>query len=102
MPMRATSHDWQASDRLFAAIMSQFSSPTGGIPVGGRGTFEGRLTESFTAPRIEGRFTGDAMRAWGVVWGSAAGDVVIKDSYLDIRNGRFENGRGGVIRTTGR
>jgi len=102
MPMRATSHDWQASDRLFAAIMSQFSSPTGGIPVGGRGTFDGRLTESFTAPRIEGRFTGDAMRAWGVVWGSAAGDVVIKDSYLDIRNGRFENGRGGVIRTTGR
>ena len=31
---------------------------------GGRGRFDGLMTGQLKAPRIEGRFEGDAMRAW--------------------------------------
>ena len=61
VPFHVTSHDWQKSDRLFAAIMNNFNrnSQMGAIEVGGRGTFDGVLTKEFRAPRIEGRFSGD-------------------------------------------
>jgi len=47
-----TSHDWQRSDRLFAAIMANYGHPVDAIDVGGRGTFDGTLTNSFKSPRI--------------------------------------------------
>ena len=52
VPFHVTSHDWQKSDRLFAAIMNNFNSNSqmGAIEVGGRGTFDGVLTKEFRAP----------------------------------------------------
>lgn len=97
-----TSHDWQNSDRLFAAIMTNFNRATGAIDVGGRGTFDGVLTRSFSNPRIEGEFSGDGMRAWGVVWGGATGRIVIDNSYLDLTDGRISYRGGGRVRTAGR
>ena len=97
-----TSHDWQNSDRLFAAIMSNFSRPMGGIDVGGRGTFDGTLTKEFRAPRIEGSFAADNMRAWGEVWGKATGDIVVENSYLTVTNGLIEHGSGGRIHASGK
>ena len=102
VPFHVTSHSWQNSDRLFAAIMTQFSSPTGAIEVGGAGTFDGVLTHAFNAPRIEGTFAGDAMRAWDVTWGRATGHLVIENSYLDLSDGVMANGEGGTIHTEGR
>jgi hypothetical protein len=103
LPFRVTSHDWQGSDRLFTAIMGQFTNPVGAIEVGGRGTFDGVLTESFRSPRIEGKFTSQAMYAWNVTWGDASGDLVIEDGFLDIRNGVVAGAApGSVIRTDGR
>ncbi len=102
VPFHVTSHNWQNSDRLFAAIMSNFSHPMGAIEVGGRGTFDGALTKSFNAPRIEGRFASDAMRAWGVVWGRATGAIAIENSYLDVTDGRIEYTGGGRVLTSGR
>ncbi len=103
MAFHVTSHDWQGSDRLFVAIMNQFSAtPTGAIEVSGRGTFDGALTESFRDPKIAGRFAGDGMGAWKVRWGRAAGDIVMEKGFMDITNGEISNGAGGTIRTTGR
>jgi hypothetical protein len=98
VPFHVTSHDWQNSDRLFAAIMTNFGSQMGAIEVGGRGTFDGRLTRAFKAPRIEGRFAGDAMRAWKVVWGSVEGDIAIENNYLALTNGRIDTRGGGFRR----
>lgn len=86
MPFRVVSTDWQASDRLLAAIMTTFGSPTGAVEVGGRGTFDGRLTRWFSRPLIEGRFEGDGIRAWDVTWGNARGDVSIENAYATIAN----------------
>ena len=102
VPFHVTSHDWQNSDRLFTAIMTNFNHPVGAIQVGGRGTFDGTLTKAFNAPRIEGRFDGDRMRAWGVTWGAASGDIAIENSYLDIVNARIAYGETGSITTSGR
>ena len=102
MAFHVTSHDWQASDRLFAGIMAEFDSPTGAIEVGGRGTFDGELTKQFKAPRIAGKFTADDMRAWSVVWGRTEGEVVIEDGFMDIKNGLITKPSGSTIRTDGR
>jgi hypothetical protein len=97
VPFHVTSHDWQKSDRLFAAIMNNFNSNSqmGAIEVGGRGTFDGVLTKEFRAPRIEGRFSGDQMRAFKVAWGQATGDIVVENNYLDLTNGRVDYGETG-------
>ena len=79
-----TSADWQESDRVFAAALTAFGVRTGVIPVGGYGTFDGVMRNSFRSPRIEGRFAGERMRAFDVVWGSAVGDAVIENSYADV------------------
>src|SRR4029078_13448393 len=70
MPFHVTSADWQESDRGLAGVMTALRAPTGGIAIGGRGEFDGVMTESFTRPRIEGHFTGDRMRARGTPVGS--------------------------------
>ncbi|HXT69574.1 MAG TPA: translocation/assembly module TamB domain-containing protein [Vicinamibacterales bacterium] len=102
VPFHVTSHDWQNSDRLFTAIMTNFGSQVGAIPVGGRGVFDGSLTKFFNAPRIEGRFSGDQMHAWDVDWGTASGDVVIENNYLDLKNGVITYPGGGRVVTSGR
>lgn len=101
MPFHVTSLDWQASDRLLAGIMTAFGAPTGAVPVGGRGVFDGVMLDAFTKPRIEGHFEGDRMRAWDVVWGHGRADLVIHDSYLDITNGVIDH-EGSQILADGR
>ena len=44
------------------------------------------MFETFSRPRIEGRFSGDRMRAWDTVWGKGTADLVIENSYVTIKN----------------
>lgn len=87
LPFHVTSHDWQESSRLLAAILSQFTSRSGAVEVTGRGTFDGAMTGKFSSPRIEGGFAGERMRAWDVTWGPATGDLVIENRYVTIAKG---------------
>ena len=84
MNFHVTSADWQESDRMFAGVLTAFGSRTGVIDIGGYGTFDGVMVESFRRPRIEGRFNGQQMRAFDVVWGSVTGDAIIENSYADV------------------
>lgn len=86
IPFHVTSADWQESDRILAGMMTAFGSRTNTVPIGGYGTFDGVMLNSFRRPRIEGTFSGGRMRAWDVVWGSARGDVVIENSYVDVKD----------------
>ena len=86
IPFHVTSLDWQESNRVLAGIMTVFGAPTGAVPIGGYGEFDGVLREAFTRPRVEGRFSGHRMRAWDVVWGSGEADVVIENSYAQVSN----------------
>ncbi len=92
LPFHVTSHDWLESDRLLAGLLTLFGSPSLPIDVGGYGTFDGLMSGSFKAPRIEGDFTGDAMRAWRVDWGRARGHAVIENSYADVSGVAVESG----------
>ena len=91
IPFHVTSVDWQESDRLLAGIMTAFGAPTGSIPIGGRGQFDGVMLEAFSKPRIEGHFEGDRMRAWDVVWGHGVADLVIQNSYVRISKSLIEH-----------
>lgn len=101
-PFAVTSHDWQESDRVLAAIMTAVSGPTGAIQVGGRGTFNGRMTGPFSSPRIEGHFTGESLRVWDVTWGRAAADLVIENKYVDITHSLITGEPGAQIVADGR
>ena len=101
IPFHVTSADWQESDRVLAGIMTAFGASTGGVPVGGYGEFDGTMRLAFRRPRIEGRFSGDRLRAWNVVWGRASGDLVIEDGYVALTNARVTEGDS-VIETEGR
>jgi hypothetical protein len=90
IPFHVTSADWQESDRLLVGIMNAFGSSAGAVPVGGWGEFDGVMTHAFKDPRIEGRFSGENLRAWDVVWGAGRGDVVIEDSYVTVANTAVE------------
>lgn len=102
LPFHVTSSDWEESDRLLAGIMTAFGAETGAVPIGGRGQFDGVMIGSFTAPRIEGRFEGDAMRAWDTVWGGGSADIVIEHAYLDVKNGVIRRADGSQIDAEGR
>ena len=54
---------------MLAGIMTTFGAPTGAVAIDGNGEFDGVMLASFSKPRIEGRFRGDRLRAWDVVWG---------------------------------
>jgi hypothetical protein len=101
IPFHVTSADWQESDRVLAGIMTAFGAPTGAIAIGGRGEFDGVMTESFSKPRIEGHFTGQRMRAWDTLWGTGAADLVIQNSYVDIKRSTIEQ-EGSRIEAQGR
>ena len=96
-----TSADWQESDRVFAGALTAFGSRTGVFPVGGHGTFDGVMVNNVRSPRIEGRFAGECMRAFDVVWGTVTGRVVIENSYADV-SGAVITAGDSVIRTDGR
>ncbi len=86
MPFHVSSADWQESDRVLAGLLTAFGSPTNAIPIGGYGTFDGVMLNSFRRPRIEGTFAGERMRAFDVVWGTARGSTVIENSYADVKD----------------
>ena len=101
IPFYVSSLDWQASDRLFAGLMTAFGNRTNAIPIGGYGTFDGVMVNSFRRPRIEGTFTGERMRAFDVTWGSVTGNAVIENSYADVKNVVVSSGDS-AIHTDGR
>ncbi len=102
LAFHVTSHDWEESDRLLTGIMTAVSGPTGAIDIGGQGTFDGRMSGTWSSPRIEGRFTGDATRVWDVTWGHADGDAVIQNGFVTVANGRIGDGRDKLITADGR
>jgi hypothetical protein len=101
IPFHVSSADWQESDRVFAGLLTAFGVRTRAIPIGGYGTFDGVMTETFRSPRIQGDFAGEQMRAWDVVWGSVTGAAVIQNAYVDVSDVVIASGES-RIRTTGR
>jgi hypothetical protein len=101
IPFHVTSLDWLESDRVLAGIMTAFGSPTGAVPIGGSGEFDGVMLLGFTRPRIEGTFTGERMRAWDTLWGSGTAQVVIENSYVTVTESAITDGAS-VIRTDGK
>ena len=79
-------HQAEDLSRFLAGLLTSFGSPTKAIEIGGYGTFDGVMTGSFKAPRIEGDFTGESMRAWRVDWGRVRGHAVIENSYADVKD----------------
>lgn len=92
IPFHVTSGDWQESDRLLAGIITAVASPTRAVPMGGAGTFDGVMTGAFRDPRVEGRFTGDRVRAFDVEWGRTEANVVIEDAYADVKGAVITRG----------
>ena len=84
IPFHVTSADWQESDRLFARMLTAFGSRTRVIDIGGSGTFDGVMVNSFRQPRIEGTFSGEHIRAFDVVWGTVTGRATIENAYADV------------------
>ena len=89
---RVASADWQESDRLMASMLTAFGSPTSEITLGGRGRLDGVMLGAFSAPRVEARFTGEAVRAWDVEWGRGSGEIAVENGYLDVEEGLFARG----------
>lgn len=92
IPFHVASLDWQEADRVFAGVLTALGSPTGAVPVGGLGEFDGVMLGAFNDPRIEGTFTGDNMRAWDVTWGRGSADVVIEGSYVNVSRSTLSSG----------
>ena len=92
IPFHVASSNWQESNRLMAAVMTAVGTPTDAFAVDGAGTFDGVMLGDLAAPRIEATFAGEALRAWNVEWGAGGGELIVENSYLDIRGGRFLNG----------
>ncbi len=92
IPFRVTSRDWQEGDRLLAGLMTAFGRSTRAIPIDGIGRFDGVLLGRFQRPRIEGRFVGSEIRAWGVTWGDVDGDFVVEDNYTNVSRAVIRDG----------
>lgn len=99
MPFHVTSLDWQESDRVLAGIMTAFGAPTGAIEIGGHGEFDGVLLNAFSKPRIEGTFSGGAIRAWDVVWGRGEARVAIENGYVDVSDSLLAAGDSKITAT---
>ena len=100
IPFHVTSLDWLESDRVLAGIMTAFGAPTGAVPIGGSGQFDGVMLNSFTRPRVEGTFSGERMRAWDTLWGRGTAKIVIENSYVNISESVITDG-GSEIRADG-
>src|SRR5262249_13437999 len=81
IPVHVSGAHGQESDRLLAGIRTAFGNPTNAIPIGGYGTFDGTMSNSFSRPRIEGAFAGERIHAFDVDWGAAKGTAVVENSY---------------------
>jgi translocation and assembly module TamB len=92
IPFHVSSLDWQESDRVLAGIMTAFGSPTGAVPMGGYGEFDGVLLEAFKRPRIQGSLKGERFRAWDVVWGTGRAELAIENSYVFVTNATLTAG----------
>ena len=91
-PFHVTSADWQESDRVLAGLLTAFGAPTREVAVDGYGQFDGVMVGAFRQPRVEGRFAGQQLRAWGVFWGTVLGEIVVQDGYVDVTNGYVGDG----------
>jgi hypothetical protein len=100
VPFHVTSLDWQESDRVLAGIMTAFGSPTGAVPMGGYGEFDGVLLEAFKRPRIQGTLKGERFRAWDVVWGTGRANLAIENSYVFVSDATLTS-KGAEIRADG-
>jgi hypothetical protein len=87
LPFHVTSSDWQESDQLLAGIISDFGSPTGAVPFGGRGEFDGVMSGAFRNPRVEGLFTGEDLRAFDTLWGAGTAQIVVQNRYVNVTDG---------------
>ena len=87
LPFHVTSSDWQESDQVLAGIMTDFGSSTGPVAFGGRGEFDGVMTGAFRRPRVQGRFSGEDLRAWDTIWGAGTADIVVDNSYVKVTDG---------------
>jgi len=92
LPFHVISSDWQESDQVLAGIISDFGSPTGAVPFGGRGEFDGVMTGAFRAPRIEGLFTGQDLRAFDTLWGTGSAQIVVENRYVNVKDGAVRAG----------
>ena len=81
------SRDFQEADQLLAGIITDFGSPTGIVPFGGRGEFDGTMTGAFNRPRVEGTFSGEDLWAWDTLWGAGGAKLVIENNYVDVKDG---------------
>ncbi len=94
------SGDWQESDQVLAGIMTDFGARTGPVVIGGRGEFDGAMTGPFRRPRIEGRFTGEDMRAWDTLWGDGDAHIVVENNYVTVSAATVRH-QGSEIRAEG-
>lgn len=81
------SRDFQEADQLLTGIMTDFGSPTGVVPFGGRGEFDGTMTGQFRRPRVEGSFRGYDLWAWDTLWGDGSARLVFENDYINITDG---------------
>ena len=59
---------------------------------GGRGEFDGDMTGPMRRPRVEGRFSGEDMRAWDTNWGTGDAHITVENSYLTVGDGVIRDG----------
>src|SRR5581483_11557036 len=79
LAFHVTSGDWQENDEVLADLLTDFGSPSGATPFGGRGEFDGTMTGLLRRPRVEGRFTGENLWAWDTTWGNGTGRIAIEN-----------------------
>ena len=87
LPFHVTSSDWQESDEVLAGIITDFGSPSNAVPFAGRGVFDGVMTGAFRAPRVEGLFTGEDLRAFDTLWGKGSAQIVVENRYVNVKDG---------------
>ena len=92
LPFHVTSSDWQEADQLLAGIISDFGSPSGSVPFAGRGEFDGVMSGAFKAPRVEGLFSGEDLRAFDTLWGDGSAKIVVENKYVDVKDGVVRSG----------
>ena len=101
LKFHVTSSDWQESQLVLAGIITDFGSPTGPVPFGGRGEFDGSMTGPFRRPRVEGVFSGEDMRAWDTIWGDGSAEHRRRKQLRDREGWRVRHD-GSEIRADGR
>lgn len=91
--LKLTSENLAATDGLGVRLRGAFGTP-GAQPLGatGRGTFEGKVLGSMSAPVVSGRFLGTTVSYLGVAWGDL--DWTGTASTVDLKSDRLVATRG--------